>query len=522
MKVFIQKTISLFLSFLMPALLCAQSWPNGSFSPYSYPISSAVKLQNFDKFLESHSPAQWKQAIATLHADFEVDGTVDACNYNNVIANPYHMDQLDDQEAEKIVHYGHFIYAGGEKNSACAENLKNLIRNFLGSTYNENSPQFKRNGFLLMVAVAMSHNPYFSWDIEDMAFSQVEIAASHPVASDRSRWAAELLYLLAQDPVDLDISARSQVRHELFERRLERIIRKFNKLKDYRSDYYTPGVPCNDVLAISNQGSLISLFAQINNYLSMKNDDHLLKQMVSTGGFNFIGRGDRPAFSDKGETFYLHHVTPGTDGRGNVVDSHNGKAHVILHTLLLALFVSYNSRPSSAEASALMESFIASYLDTDKQGHFASYLYIPLQGMRIAKMLGDAYSLDGWEKEEAALQNKLYSILKDGYTGTVVCNYVQGTCEVVVEWLGVGKILGWIFRGGKAVTKAAANKIINVLPAKVLVHLGAAQVVTKYAFQWSKKNIAILMNRYGWKIVTAGGTAALLTGDERLRETVSY
>ena len=522
MKNFTKKFLSLFLVSIYSLSLYAQNMGNPFFPTYSSSTISSANIQHFEQYLQKKNSLFSQQGLVGLRSDFEADGNVDACRYQEVMENSLYLSELKGEEIEEIVYYGHFLYPYGAENEECTENIKSMVRNFLNSSYDEKSRFFQRDGLMLLIASALARHPAFKWSIENAAFEQVDLAASQPVTSHRARWAAELLYLLAQDPVELDIPVRSLQSRETFERRLEKQIRKFNRIKDYRTDYYVPGVPCTDVLSISNQGALISLFGQVNNYLAMKNDDGILKSMVSTGGLNFIGRGNRPAFSDKGETFYLHHVTPGTDGRGNVVDSYNGQAHLVLHTLLTALFVSYSSRTSTQESSALMRNFIESYLDTDSEGHFASYLYIPMQGMRMAKILGDAYSLDGWEKEEAALQNKLYSILKKGYTGSVICNYVQGSCEVIVEWVGVGKLLGWFFKGSAAVVKGAGKGIVRILPAKTVFYLGITQAVTKHSFQWGKRNIKALLSRYGWKVVATGGAAALLTGDEPLRETVSY
>ncbi|MBQ7908705.1 MAG: hypothetical protein IJ311_04330 [Elusimicrobiaceae bacterium] len=525
MRNFFQKIGALSLSFLLffsSCFLHAQEANNYFPSQfYSTPPSVATPIANLQRYLEQQTKSPFREGLGILRTDFEESGFVNACTYARVIADDAYLEELSGEDLAEIVYYGHFVYVSGSEKK-CEQDIKNRIYGLLNSTYDDNGRFFQRNGFLLLVASALGRNQFFKWEIEEMAFEKISLAASNPVTSQRARWAVELVYLLAQDPAEAEVPVRSEASREMFERRLERYIRQFDRLKNYRSDYYVPGVPCNDVLKISNQGSLISLFAQVNNYLSMKHDDNILKQMVSTGGLNFIGRGDRPAFSDKGETFYLHHVTPGTDGRGNVTDSTNGHAHLVLHTLITALFISYSSRASSDESSVLMEEFIDSYLDTDAKGHFASYLYIPLQGMRIAKILGDSYSLFGWDREEAALQNKIHSILKKGYTGTLACNYVQGTCEVVVEWLAVGKLMGWIFRGGKAIVKEAGKGIVRVLPAKTVFQLGVAQAITKHAFKWGKQNIKAFLSRYGWKIAVAGGSAALLTGDEPLRQTVNY
>lgn len=529
MKDFMTKIISLFLSlflFLSTGSAYAQN-VQSPFLPSKSAVSSTVSaVENLNNyFVHKYGAKQEKgrekflfdMSLQKMKEDFERNGYVSVCDYAKVMMHPAYLDGLSADEVSEVVYYGHFVarngYNGEEK---CIENIEGAVQSFLNTKYDEESAYFKEDGFLLLASAALAKSRLFQHKIEDQVFNRIEHSSSYP------RWATELMYLLVQPPAEYNVAAWSIDYRERFENRLERLVRKFNRLKDHDTDYYMPGVPCNDVFCITNQGALISLFAQTNNYLSMKNDDNIFKQMVSTGGLNFLGRGDRPAFSDKGETFYLHHVTPGTDGKGNMVASFNGEQHLVLYTLLLSLFISYSSRQSTEEASALMKDFVAGYLNTDAEGKFASYLYIPLQAMRMAKILGDTYSLSGWEKEEEFLQNKISSVLNSGYTGAVICNYVQATCEVATEWVAVGEALGLFFKGGKVVVKAVSNKIIQVLPAKVLFNLGAAQIITKQAFKWGRKNIQSLLSRYGWKVAAGAGSAALLTGDESLRQAATY
>ena len=282
-----------------------------------------------------------------------------------------------------------------------------------------------------------------------------------------------------------------------------------------------------NVLGASNQGTLIQLFAQANSFFAMKDDDGFLKQMVSAGGLNPVGRamagreaGDR--FSDTGENFYLHSPTPGTDGKGHFADSVNGRRHFILASLVQALFLSYNTRPQQ-ESSARMQQFVRNYLAVDADSHFVHYLYIPLQGMRLGMAIHYASSLDGWDKEEAALQKELYAKLKKGYPWDVACTGVQGACEVAAEWLALGKVFGWVFRGIGWGGKAVGRQAVKAMSPRALMNLALIQIAArqgkKAVITWSKQTVKSLLKGAGWKATAVIGTGAAVRGDSPRRKT---
>ena len=259
-------------------------------------------------------------------------------------------------------------------------------------------------------------------------------------------WASLLLLTLAgqENPV---------FDRQNFEERLEEIISQFDWLKNEKAEYLTRfGRSNNEGRGKTNQSVMLSLFAQANNFLSLKDDESFLTSLISTGSFNSLLRKEgEERFSSDGELFYLHHPTPGTDGRGNVADSPNGRRHQILSGLIDALFISYSMRTEFSKASNLMESFVREYIAI-RGGEFKHYLYIPLQAMRAGRALLNDQDARGWAAE-AALQEELYKNLKEEYGIYVAVAYMQGVSEFAAEcgiFWAAGEGLKW---GGQGISK---------------------------------------------------------------------
>ena len=139
----------------------------------------------------------------------------------------------------------------------------------------------------------------------------------------------------------------------------------------------------------------------------------------------------------------------------------------------------------------------------DSDSRFVHYLYIPLCGMRLGMEIHYATSLDGWDKEEAALQKELYGKLKKGYPWNVACTGVQGACEVATEWLALGKVFGWVFRGIGWGGKAVGRQALKAMSPRALMNLALVQITAqqgkKAVIAWSKQTIKTLLKGSGWK-----------------------
>lgn len=489
------------------------SWGN----PFSPAPSSTIlqPRQPQNKLLNALQKAaftrQTNMTVQTLLAQFGAQGHVDGAAFTAVISDVAYIKGLSAEEASSLVYMAMFVDGNGNWDAK----LLDTVFAWLGD-YNEKSPDFALQSFYEMTAVALGHHPWMWKQVLNRAFEQVEVSA-RPGNTARRGWSAALLADLATDiTTDMGIEkAWTKQQRDYFELKLEQLIRKFNWMQNDRADYKMRGI--KNVLGATNQGVLISLFAQANSFFSMKDDDGILKQMVSAGGLNPVfraaaGKETADRFSDTGESFYLHSPTPGTDGNGHFVDSPNGRRHFILGTLVQALFLSYDTR-SAAESSSLMQQFVRQHLQTDREGHFRSYLYIPLTGMRLGAAIHFAKaSLDGWDKEQDTLQKELYSKLKKGYPWNVVCTGVQGACEVTAEWIALGKLFSGVFRAMGWGAKAAGRQVIKVLPAKTLMNMALVQIAAqqgkKAVIRWSRQSIKAVLQKCGWKrkaAVVGGG-----------------
>ena len=522
----IKKIFNLILSFSLLFSTCVLSAQVNPYAQNLFAVQNSFSLQKRIQFVDGRlQEIQIPKAtrpegmdLYTLLESFDKNGFLTSCEYFSIVKDREYIASLNAEEAETLIWLATFV---SEEQGGCQGNLMFLIKQAMESDYDENATDFNVQGFynLMSASYARSNAVAFN-DVMEAALEQGE-KMSYKGNPCKSIWAAELLFLLAEENYDDFGYVMGAAHRHRFERYLENLIAKYDWVKNSRSDYVMKGIKSSDVWNISNQASLISLFIQANSALSMKDDDSLLKQMISTGGLNFIGRGDAGRFSDHGEVFYLHHVTPGTDGKGNNPDTENGRRHVVLSRLIQALFLSYDTAETQ-ESSAKMQQFIRQYMAVNSDGSFSHYLYMPLIGMRLGRVLHNESSLQGWDREEAALQKELHQKLKSGYGWSVACSAVQGSCEVAVEWLGVGELFGGIFKilgwGGKL----AGKQVVKILPAKALMDLAAVEIVGKAAIRWTRQNVKIALQRYGWKVAVAATGVAALSADQPLRNVSTY
>ncbi len=512
------------LFFSSPIL--AQNLPSaqaGAFSPFVRP---AKKTNTVDVFLQALQTQVFARrsdmTVAQLEEQLYHTGKVDGHIFTAILSDREYLYSLSLEEVTSLAYMAPFVSSSKENPYSHWEKaLLERICSQLGD-YNTQAPDFAEKSLYAAIAVSLGHHPYLGRQIEDWAFKQMK-SASERLDSARRGWAAVVLSDLA---LEMEGESWPVSRRESFERRLEKAIKDFDWLQDMPTDYTLRGV--KNVLGASNQITLIQLFAQANSFFAMQDDDGFLKQMVSAGGLNPVGRAiisdeeNAPGrFSSTGESFYLHSPTPGTDGKGHFVDSVNGRRHFILSTLIQALFFSYHMRETT-QSSELMQQFIRGYLQADAQRHFVHYLYIPLQAMRFGMVLHDTSSLYGWEREEAALQKELYLTLRKGYPWKVVCTGVQGACEVTAEWMALGKVFSWVGRGIGSGAKAVGRQVTKTLSPRALLYLGVGQVAAKQGgkavMRWGRQSIRAILQQSGWKGAALVGAGAALQSDSRRPE----
>lgn len=509
-----------------PLLAKKNSWagvqPPAAFASAQTTDPTARFLQALEKQAFARRP---ETTVLSLWNQWELQGVVDGHLFTTVFSDADYLRNLSLDEASALAYMAQFVTSTEENPYSRWENiLLERVFSQLGE-YDEEAADFAEKALYEAVAVSLGHHPRLGRQVEEWAFKQVAQAASR-ADSARNGWAAVVLADLA---IEAESDVWSQARRQNFEFRLENAIRNFDWLKDMPTDYTLRGV--KNRLGASNQATLIQLFAQANSFFAMQDDDGFLKQMVSAGGLNPVGRammgdenGTPGRFSDTGENFYLHSPTPGTDGEGHFAKTLNGRRHFILSTLVQGLFLSYHTR-SVEQSSQLMQQFIRSYFSADAGSHFVHYLYIPLQGMRLGMALHDTSSLYGWEKEEAALQKELYRVLRKGYPWKVVCTGVQGACEVTAEWMALGKVFSWVGRGLGAGAKAVGRQVMKSLPPRAVLYLAvgeiAAQQGKKAVARWSHQSIRFVLQKCGWK-GRAAATAGVVGGSTYKRSRSEF
>lgn len=437
-----------------------------------------AKAADFSRLFESHVLARRPNMTAErVLAELEALGTVDGCLLASVLNDAAYINTLDADQAADLAYAA--AYADVTRGS-CDKHLLEAVLPKLNSDYDEKSEDFALKSFYALAAGALGRNRFLWHDVQDWAFKQAAMAAGR-TDSARRGWGAAVLLDLAQPAVEEDgqLFVMNAGQRREFEARLKQVIRSFDWIKNVQTDYMLPGVKSGKAWSASNQGALIVLFAQANNFFSYKDNmvdpnSSVGKRLVqtghmfiTTGGFNELGRAainaasddaNAARFSDTAEVFYFHTPTPGTDGRGHFADSANGRRHRVLLWLTQALFLSYYTYEPN-ESSALMRQFVRSYLETGADGRFVHYLYVPLQAMRMGKDLHDRSFFEGWDREEESLQTELYEKLKAGYPWSRACTSVQGACEMAGEWMAAGKVFGWVFKGLGRVMTPTVRKV---------------------------------------------------------------
>ncbi|MBO7237755.1 MAG: hypothetical protein J6U96_00490 [Elusimicrobiaceae bacterium] len=433
-------------------------------------LQAQVPQKQFTKQLEKAllsavKQRQEQQTVNYLQAVFEKTGAVDGCLVASIMADSDYMGSLTDEELALLadslenIDFTKGINCGRQMGLVATEALEK-------ASFDETARDLSLNLFYETVLMILSDNEGTGPAIEKWAFEQVRRASIRGTDVKSGEWASLLLLSLSgQENPAFDRQA--------FEKQLEEIIPQFDWLQNEQADYLTRlgKIKSNKVWHKTNQSVLLSLFAQANNFFAYKDDETFLSGMVSTGGLNSAGRPEgAPRFSDDGELYYLHHPTPGTDGDGHFADSINGRKHHVLAELVYALFTSYSMREDRDEASALMEKFVREYVSVHG-GEFKHYLYIPLQAMRAGKQLLNTRTIDGWDKEKAALEKELYTHLKQEYAIYVGVASVQGAAEVGAEWEAFGGAFALVGKGFKLAGKGIGKVWVKTVPKRTRVLL---------------------------------------------------
>ena len=449
--------------------------------------------------------------------------TVDVCVFAAILQEEEAIRQLSLDQADELV--AGLAYTSAE-NTACLKQIKH----FLFQALTRRDLDETMGSFYTLAAASLSHRDIVSGkEIRNWALQQVQHIAQRQSSVEESYWPAVLLLVLAEeaDPDQWPVVMSEQERQS-FEQQLQKLIKDFDWLQEQITDYMLVDVKSDALWKVSNQGALISLFLQANNFFSYKDDDAFAKALITTGGFKELIRWARNGnmevahslrFSNDGETFYLSHPTPGTDGKGHFVNSSNGRRHYILSQLVQALCVSYATR--EADASERIEQFVQQYLEVDEEGHFVHYLYAPLQAMRAGRELLENFSLEGWKNNEQALQKQLYTKLKKGYPASVMCTTVQGACEVAFEWSAVGRLFKLMGQGLRLGSKITQKALIKVLPARALLDLAVVDLGAKQALRFSKAGIKNFLSRHGWKAAGIGAAGVGLSTDTSQRRSLA-
>lgn len=504
------------------------------------------KIKDLVKFLNEQAlKRRPNMTLDSLLEDSARDFKVNAQHLTAVLNDSQYVQSLSEEDASSLIS---LIAFADFEDDASAQRMVNVAISKLNVPYNEKDKNYPLHMFYVLALVEMGHHLWMWRQVQEWAFNEVNAMTNH-ATPDKRVWAAYVLMLLAyqsENEQNIFISEyddqetvafKRAVKCNLyvmddnarwrFEKRIENLINRFNWLQYERTDYYVTGV--KNKIPLTNQAALISLFAQASSWFAMKDDDSFLKQMVSTGGLNGLGRAamtneeNTPGrFMDNMENFYLHHPVPGTDGKGHFTTTANGHRHLSLALLVQALLVSYVTHGTD-EGNASAQAFIRNHMRTNPKGEFSSYLFIVLQGMRLCNLLFDSASLYGWEKEMAALQKEMANKLQKGYKWNRICADVQGACEVSTEWIAVGKVLGWMFRGVGKGASAVSKQVVKMLPPKAVFGLAVVQIAAKQGgrtvARWGKQMVHSLLGECGWKAVATGaGGSLLLRSDSRPRK----
>lgn len=431
-----------------------------------------------------------------------------------ILKDTHYLSSLSLDEANELL-FG-FAYV----NNTCHTQITQTIFSHLKNVeYNENSADHPINIFYTLAAATLGHNYDYHQQIEDWAFERVEAAARN--SAKGAVWPSLVLTSLSEGnyPGDYPYVMRERER-DAFERRMERAIAQFDRLKEDPADYYALGM--RNVLKRSNQFILEGLLLQSSSFFAAKDKDSFWKGMLSTGGLKPLLRlatanSEEDAnvrFSDRGETFYLSYTSPGTDGTGHFADSDNGRRHYILSQLVQALCISYITH-GNAEGSQRIMRFVRSYLRTNG-GYFIHYLHIPLSAIRSGTELLDSSSLHGWEEESATLLDEMTSTLRASYRAAAVMTDIHGAAEVASEWVIIGKIFEGVMSVGKYAFRGADKVIIRFFPTKAVARYVAVKTGGKQMIRFCKEGTKNFLKQHGWTIAAgAVGTGVVVSDSHR-------
>ena len=433
-------------------------------------------------------------------------GAVDACRLASLVSDSDYLKTLDEDRISAVADA--FAYASADK--GCKVALLRLVTVPLSNAvYDETSADFPMNAFYAMSAVALGYNPYFQQEVREWAFGQVTHSSLRSSRGHEGVWGALVLNntVLELEDASGEVYRMSAQERKETEARLRAVIAQFDWLKYERADYLTPHIKSSDIWNKDNQTVLLQLFAQVNGFVAKA------RESLTFGG-NILGSTD---FSSDMKNFYLHHPTPGTDGRGHWANSPNGRKHQTVALLVQALALSYSANGDPAETSAKLISFIREYTKTAPvRGGFAHYLFMALHALRNGDALLDDTNINGWEAGQAA-KTDLYKTIRKEYPLIIGINAAQGAAETTVEWEVVGGVFVGIFKGIGLGGKAIGRAVVNKLPAQTLMNLAAVEIRAQHALRVSKAGIKAFMKKAGWKAVAAGGTVAAVSTDSARR-----
>lgn len=541
------KKLSSFISLALSASILFSSLPLPAQTLPAFALPKQKQVQSrtdaFVKYIEQQALKRREEmTLDVLLLDYADDFKVNASHLTAVLNDEKYVQTLSEEDASTLIS---LISFADFSTTADAQRMVQAAASKLRVAYDENAAAYPLHMFYVLALSEMSHHIWLWREVQNWAFGQLNAMTNRASAADKV-WAAYVLMYMAYpgeneqnslpSPYDDEdtrlykkaLAANLYVMDEnarwRFEQKLENLINQFSWLQYEQTDYFVTGV--KNKMGVSNQAALISLFAQASSWFAMKDSDSFLKQMISTGGLNAVGRAamtnekNAPGrFLDGQENFYLHHPVPGTDGKGHFTTTANGHRHLALSLLVQGLLVSYVTRGTDVGNQDAM-AFIRQHMRTDSEGHFVSYLFVALQAMRLCNILFDSASLSGWEKEMALLQQEMADKLQHGYAWNRVCAGVQGACEVATEWVALGEAIGWVFRGIGKGASAAGRQIVKALPDRAVFGLAIAQIAVKQGgktvARWGKKLIQGALGECGWKAVgVAGGSSLLLRSDTR-------
>lgn len=522
-------SLTLSLALLTPSLASAQA-----FVPFA-PKTQRDTAQDLWRAINTQVMTRRPNMTAqSLRAEFDGAGRISGRVLASVLADKQYVLSLSEEEAADLIYIAAFAYFDSRQEE---EMLLKTVTKELNGVRDPRTADFALKTFYVTAAAALGRHQWLWRDVQDWAFKQVNNAAPL-LGPGNASWAAEVLFMLAAgNEEQKGLFYMTQQLREQFEERLRQSIRRYDWMKDMGTEYIMRGVEKLPFSEHSNQGALISLFAQVDSFFSYSKMSELpnsqtpwyskatngtknvLKMFTSAGGFNEVGRAiissenkNPQAFSKYNETFYFHAVTPGTDGNGFFTTTPMGQRHQTVSRLITALFVSYYMREKD-ESSALMEDFVRGYLTTDEKNKFQHYLYMPLQGMRVGSQMHDKSWLDGWERQERALLEELFAKLNRGYKYNVVMTGTQGLIEVIGEWKVAAKLLAVVSRGVGAVAKAGGRQIAKALPDPAYAYLAVLQVGGRRAGHavaaWNRQHIRVILRSVGWKGGAAAGAGAI-------------